>query len=372
MVTPMGEVGREPVRIEVRGPLGHPVAIARGLLAAAPAELRRVGLEPPRRALLVADSAVVAAAEIVRSALDGAGTRAALLALEATEDRKDPRAVAAIWSAALAAGIGRRDAIVSVGGGLVGDVAGFAAATFLRGVAHVAIPTTLLAMVDASTGGKTGINLPLPDGGPGKNLAGAFHPPRLVLVDPSTLASLPDREYRSGLAECVKHALLAGEAELAGLERDAAAIAARDPATVDRLIAANIAFKASVVERDPYERNERALLNLGHTFGHALETTPGLVLTHGEAVALGLVAAAAAGDGPRLAGRIAAITGGFGLPVRLSGPLDRDAFDLRIGVDKKADAAGPRLVLPRGPGRVEVVAATTEAIDAGLSAISPR
>jgi 3-dehydroquinate synthase len=358
-------------RIAVPGELGHPIVIGPGAAGWIAAELRAVDLGPPRKSLLVVDGRVREFGQSLSDSLVTDGHAVSVSWLEASEDRKDLATLDAIWSAALAAGLARRDAIIAVGGGMVGDVAGFAAATFLRGVALVAVPTTLLAMVDASTGGKCGINLPLPRGGTGKNLAGAFHAPRLVAIDPGVLASLGERDFRSGLAECVKHAILDGEGHLAWLEGHRAAISRRDPEVLADLVARSVAVKAAIVGRDPFERGERALLNLGHTFGHALETMPGLDLTHGEAVGLGLVAASAAGGDPGFAARVAALVKSFGLPVALpGGALDRAEFDRRLGVDKKADAGGLRLVLPRAPGRVEVVPAERGLVERGLAALT--
>jgi 3-dehydroquinate synthase len=356
-------------RLAVTGELGHPIVIGRRAPDWLAAELLAVELGPPRKLLLVLDERVARFGQALADALGAAGHAVATARCTATEARKDLATLDAIWSAALAAGLGRRDAIVAVGGGVVGDVAGFAAATFLRGIALVAVPTTLLAMVDASTGGKCGINLPLPRGGTGKNLAGAFHAPTLVAIDPDSLATLGERDFRSGLAECVKHAILDGEEHLAWIEGHRAAIQRRDPADLAELIARSVAVKASIVGRDPHERNERALLNLGHTFGHALETMPGLDLTHGEAVGLGLVAASAAGGDATLAARVLGLVRDFGLPVSLPSGVDRAEFDRRVGFDKKADASGTRLVLPRGPGRVEVVPADRATVDRGLAAL---
>ncbi|MBI1304825.1 MAG: 3-dehydroquinate synthase [Phycisphaera sp.] len=320
-------------------------------------------------------------------ALAAAGARVATVALTADERRKSMRAVEEVWSAALAAGADRGSLVVALGGGLVGDLAGFAAATYMRGIDLVQVPTTLLAMVDASIGGKTGVNLELPGGGLGKNLAGAFWQPKVTVADADTLSTLPIRELRAGLAECAKHAVIAGEDSFAALERDASALAEGDPAALDRLIPASASIKARIVSRDPFERGERAQLNLGHTFGHAIETIPELGLLHGEAVAIGMVAAcrcaAAAGrldDGT--AARIEALLHALRLPTRLSTglstslPSAASAADIRrrMGFDKKNDGIGGtrtlRLVLPSAIGTVEIVADAPErAVAAGLASI---
>lgn len=189
------------------------------------------------------------------------------------------------------AGADRKSLLVAVGGGVVGDVAGFAAASYLRGVALVHIPTTLVAQVDSSIGGKTGVNLP-----EGKNLVGAFYPPKLVITDPDLLRMLPEREFRGGLAEVVKHAIIADAAMFALLEKNMEQVLRRDARALDSLIPRNVQIKARVVSRDERESGFREILNLGHTFAHALESvTRYRCYRHGEAVAWGVMAAALLG-----------------------------------------------------------------------------
>src|SRR5437764_1586418 len=189
------------------------------------------------------------------------------------------------------AGADRKSLVLAVGGGVVGDVAGFVAASYLRGVALVQIPTTLVAQVDSSIGGKTGVNLP-----EGKNLVGAFHPPKLVLSDPEVLRSLPDREFRGGLAEIIKHAVIADAEMFAYLEKNMEKLERRDRPTLEYLIPRNAEIKARVVGRDERESGLREILNFGHTFAHALESvTRYKRYQHGEAVAWGIMAAALLG-----------------------------------------------------------------------------
>src|SRR5207249_2773006 len=176
--------------------------------------------------------------------------------------------------------------IIAFGGGVVGDLAGFVAATILRGVPFIQMPTTLLAMVDASVGGKTGIDHAI-----GKNLIGAFHQPRAVLIDPNVLRTLPPRELRSGLAECVKHDIIRDGDHFATLEASMAKALALDIDYLTNLVAHNVAIKARVVAADPFEKGERAHLNFGHTFGHAIETVSNFSYAHGESGALGMIAA---------------------------------------------------------------------------------
>ena len=270
----------------------------------------------------------------------------------------------------LAAGLTRRSLVVSVGGGAVSDAAGFLAATFMRGVPWVAVPTTLLSMVDAALGGKTAVNLPA-----AKNAVGAFHPPAAVLADPRALATLPPRELRSGLGEVVKYALL----EPALLGR-VAALGARRPDA--GLIAACMRAKLAVVEADPTERGVRSLLNLGHTFGHGVEAAGRFDrYTHGEAVAIGLafafrLAARLGRVGPLAVAEAEAAIEGAGLPIRVPAAVARRAAALMVH-DKKRTAAGLRWVLPRQEGgsawEVEWdVAAADEAVAAVVGEIAGR
>ncbi len=365
---------------------GHPTAllVGEGLLDRASGALGRASVEVAGRRVLLACDEAVRATHGARLAahLADAGAEVAMVGLAASEPDKAMPAVERIWSAALAHGLDRRGLIVAVGGGLVGDLAGFAAATYLRGVDLVQVPTTLLAMVDASIGGKTGVNLSLPGGGLGKNLAGAFWQPRLTIADPRTLATLPSRELRAGLAECVKHAVIDGEDALAALERDATALVAAEPDALLRLIPRSAAVKARIVAADPLERGIRATLNLGHTYGHAIETLPEFQLLHGEAVAIGLVAAATAAEAfpdfareplaERLRRLLDALQLPTGLPARSSPAHTALAGEIRrrMGFDKKNEGGGLRLVLPRAVGDVEVLTGVPEsAVEAGIGSI---
>lgn len=312
------------------------------------------------------------------SALTAAGAQVKVVPLLAQERAKSMRAVETVWSDALSGGADRGALFIALGGGLVGDVAGFAAATFLRGVELVQVPTTLLAMVDASIGGKTGVNLELPGGGLGKNLAGSFWQPTITIADADTLSTLPVRELRAGLAECAKHAVIAGDPLFASLERDAMALSTGDSAAIDRLIPASASVKAAIVARDPFEKGERALLNLGHTFGHAIETIPSLELLHGEAVAIGMAAACRTAVAleilePSTADRVVGLLDALGLPIHLREPVAAAEIRRRMAFDKKVAAGVLRLILPRALGRVEIVSGVAEdAVAAGLASIGAR
>jgi 3-dehydroquinate synthase len=265
-----------------------------------------------------------------------------------------------IHDACLARRLERGSLIVALGGGVIGDMTGYAAATWLRGIAVVQVPTTLLAMVDAAIGGKTGVNHP-----GGKNLIGAFHQPRLVLIDPHTLATLPEREFRAGMAEVIKYGVI-GDAELfADLERAAAPnpsgglanLDAVGPALLLRILERSAAAKAAVVAADEHEGGLRAILNYGHTLGHVIETLSGYnTWLHGEAVAMGMLAAGeiavvlglwSAAEQSRQRALIAAA----GLPQHWP-RLDRNAVLTCLQADKKVRAGKVRFVLPTAIGQV--------------------
>jgi len=255
-----------------------------------------------------------------------------------------------------------RDAcIVALGGGVVGDLAGFTAACWMRGIDFIQMPTTLLAMVDSSVGGKTGVNLPA-----GKNLVGAFHQPRGVFADIDTLATLPAREYRAGLAEVVKGAAIGDPEFFAWLEANADALAAREPAVVSEAIARKVAYKAGVVARDETEQGERALLNLGHTFGHALETAGRYTtLLHGEAVAVGMVLAAQLSQQLGMSTlddtlRLQRLLATLDLPTDVPPGMDAAQLLALMRLDKKNTAGTLRLILWRGIGHTEIVSGVAE------------
>jgi 3-dehydroquinate synthase len=327
-----------------------------------------------------ADAVTIHHAPVLEAAVRGSGVVSTTV-LEATERAKAMPGVERVWDDLMAAGVDRRGLLVAIGGGIVCDLAGFAAASWMRGIELVLVPTTLLSMVDASLGGKTGVNRPRPDGTLLKNMVGAFWPARLVIADTDTLATLGDREYRAGLAECLKHGLIEGEETLAALAADLPGVVARDPEVLPRFVARSVGVKAGIVARDFRESGDRALLNLGHTFAHAIESQAGWGLLHGEAVGIGLVAAAAASvradmADASLVDRVRGLVAGAGLPTRLPGGAAEDSVQVALRaamqLDKKVDAGRLRLVLLRGPGAVEVsVVADPAVVDAGWSAISP-
>jgi len=288
----------------------------------------------------------------------GYQTRSAII--PAGERCKTIDTLSTLWQTFREAGLERFSTVIALGGGVVSDLAGFAAATYMRGVPWVAAPTSLLGMVDASLGGKTGIDLPQ-----GKNLVGSFHPPSLVLADPDVLSTLPEVELRNGLAEVVKHGIIDDPCLLDLLSN----LKLNDPSPdcqgwislqerLDEIVRRAIAVKVKIIQADPYERGHRASLNLGHTLGHALELISGYQLRHGEAVAIGMVAAARLAERMGLAeyGLASAITRvlkNLGLPTAIPANLDRDELIKAMKVDKKRADGKARLVLPLCIGRVK-------------------
>ncbi len=311
--------------------------------------LREGGLAGP--VALVTDANVGPLyADRVAAALRGSGYECRMLTNPAGEEAKTLETVAGLWRGCLQAGLDRRSTVVALGGGVTGDLAGFAASTFLRGVAWVGVPTTLLAMADASIGGKTGFDLP-----EGKNLIGSFYPPRLVLADPDLLASLPERELRSGLAEVVKNGIVGDpvlfEQCAAGLDAVRADLAG--------IVRHGMGVKVAVVEADPFEGGQRAALNLGHTVGHAVETASGYRLRHGEAVSIGMVAEARLSErlgmaSPGLSEEIGVALTELGLPTAIPDELTPEAIIRGMRVDKKKAGGVVRFALPIKIGQVEV------------------
>jgi 3-dehydroquinate synthase len=269
------------------------------------------------------------------------------------EDHKNFTSIEAIYDQLLPSRLDRQTPIIALGGGVIGDMTGFAAATILRGVPFIQLPTTLLSMVDASVGGKTGINHHV-----GKNLIGAFHQPIAVLIDPNVLKTLPLRELRAGLAECIKHDIIRDAEGFARLEGSIEQALKLEIDYLTELVAHNVAIKAAVVAADPFEQGERAHLNFGHTFGHAFETLTRYTMSHGEAVGLGMVAAS------RLAqklgmidqsstARITDLIKRAGLPT-CGAPPDTNAVLESMKFDKKVHGGKLRLILPDRIGHVVI------------------
>ena len=316
-----------------------------------PGALNHIGkwvleLDTPPVVLVCSDTTVAERyAEPVLESLGAAGLRAALHTFSPGDGSKSLGELDAIYRTLGKLRLGRDGLLLALGGGVVSDLTGFAAATWMRGVRYVTCPTTLEADVDASIGGKTGINHAA-----GKNMVGAFHHPDLVAVDPTCLQTLPARDVSAGLAESVKHALIRDAEFLAWHERWARAILAVDPEIMAELIARNLRIKAAVVEADEREEGQRAVLNFGHTIGHAVEQWSRYELRHGEAVALGMVAA---GNMSRALGllaqedadRITDVLRTFKLPLKAPKRLDTDAIVTLTRADKKVRADRRRWIL---------------------------
>jgi 3-dehydroquinate synthase len=338
-------------RVRLGGPRGssYPVQVGSGILPSLGRLLKSTA--PAHLYFIITDSNVrpLYGARLV-SSLRRAGLDARLLAVPAGERSKTREWKARLEDRMLSLGGGRDSAVIALGGGMISDLAGFTAATFQRGVPFVPVPTTLLAMADASIGGKTAVNHPR-----GKNLIGAFHQPRAVLADVATLASLPEREFRAGLAEAVKTAVVGDGALFRRMERSPAALLLRHPGAMAGVVSACCRVKARIVEADERETNLRAVLNFGHTLGHALEHLSRYRLHHGEAVAIGMAlearVASAAGILERDAeARIVALLDRLGLPTRTPKGLSPPRILAAARTDKKARRGALRYALPRRIG----------------------
>ena len=336
------------------GARSYRILVEPGLLGRAGAELARLGVGP--KVALFSDPGILARhGASVREGLIRAGFEVTVVELPEGESAKTLEVAGRGWDALLAAGLDRGSTVVALGGGAVGDLAGFVAATYMRGVNFVQIPTTLLGQVDASIGGKTAIDHPR-----AKNLIGAFHQPRLVLVDPAVLTTLSDREYRSGLAEVIKHGIVLDAAYFADLETSRGPLLEREIGTLTRVVAGSCRLKAHVVERDEQESELRAVLNYGHTIGHAVEAATGFARwTHGEAVALGIAAEALLAERLGMASasttkRQVELLRAVGLPVRGSGAAPSSVMEA-LGHDKKARNGRVPFVLAPEIGTFRVV-----------------
>ncbi len=327
----------------------YDILIGRGLLDRAGAEIRRV-LPQTDKLFVVTDTNVGPLyRDRLNKSLSEAGFRVAFHRIPAGESSKCAGQLFELWEDMTRFGLTRTDAVVALGGGVVGDLAGFGAATILRGVDLIQIPTTLLAQVDSSVGGKVAIDLPA-----GKNLAGAFYQPKLVLMDPDVLNTLPDAVFADGMAEVVKYGCIADSAFLETLEANPTRAAVM--ADIRRVLRTCCAIKAGVVVEDERDTGARMILNFGHTLGHAYELAGGYeIYTHGQAVAAGMVRAAQLGaelgvTPPELPGRIAALVAAVGLPAHI--PCAAEYYEAAVGLDKKGAGEQITLILPDRPGHV--------------------
>ena len=329
----------------------YDIVIGRGLGGRLPALVQAAC--PAARYAVITDSHVATlCGERLVTALRDAKLHADLFQFPAGEWNKTRETWAALSDRLLAAQFGRDSAVLALGGGVVGDVAGFVAATYLRGVPYVQAPTTLLAMIDSSIGGKTGVDVPA-----GKNLLGAFHQPRLVVADLDLLATLPAPQLAAGVAEAVKHGAIADPDYFAFLEREHDAVTTRQPDALEQLVRRSVEIKAGVVAADERETGRRAILNFGHTVAHAVEATVKFAVLHGEAVAIGMayearlaevLGIAAAGT----ADRIRKLLERYGLPRELPESATADGLLATMQLDKKARAGTVRFALPEAVGRM--------------------
>ncbi|WP_296805016.1 3-dehydroquinate synthase [Thiocapsa sp.] len=335
------------------GARAYPIHIGSGLIS--DPDLYRPHLFGSQVMIVTNETVAPLYLEAARSALEGYHVDEVVL--PDGEQHKTLEVWNRIFDALLQARFGRDCTLVALGGGVVGDMTGFAAACYQRGVGFIQVPTTLLAQVDSSVGGKTGINHPA-----GKNMIGAFHQPRAVIADTSTLATLPQRELSAGLAEVLKYGLIRDATFLAWLETHMAELLARDPDALAYIIRRSCEIKAEIVAEDELEAGQRALLNLGHTFGHAIETATGYgTWLHGEAVGVGICMAA---DLSARMGwltdvdveRVRRLVASAGLPVAAPNDLSADRFLELMAVDKKVQDGQLRLVLLQHPGDALVTA----------------
>jgi shikimate kinase/3-dehydroquinate synthase len=343
------------VTLLVRHPGGeYPIHIGPGVLPRIGEALRGVGVAEGSRVAVVTNPVVAPLyGAQVEASLRAAGLQSFVCSVTDGEQHKTLASAAALYEQFLANGLGRSGTVVSLGGGVIGDLAGFAAATFMRGLRFVQVPTTLLAMTDASVGGKTGVDLPQ-----GKNLVGAFKQPALVAIDPAVLTTLPPEEIRSGLAEVIKHGVIGAPDLFAELETGGGDLASWWEGEGVTRLARSLRVKVAVVEEDPFESGRRAVLNLGHTVGHGLERLSDFTLRHGAAVSIGMVAAARLASrlghaSPALADRIEASLASWELPVRLP-PFSPSAIWEAMAHDKKRQGRSLRWVLPCALGDVFV------------------
>ena len=335
-------------RITVPTPEGrYHICIGEGILAQAGRFLANRAVAKGKAAIVSNGEIAAHFGEAISESLRQEGYDPVLCLVPEGEAHKTLATIHGLYDQFVVAGLDRRSPIIGLGGGVIGDMAGFAAATYLRGAPFVQIPTSLLAMVDASVGGKTGVDLPQ-----GKNLVGAFKQPVVVIIDPDVLSELPEEEFRAGLAEIVKHGIL-GDPELFRQMEGAG------PPTLTQMIADAVRVKVEVVIEDPFEQGRRATLNLGHTFGHAIEQVSGYRLRHGEAVAIGVVAAARMAVAltrcaPQTATRIESCLDRLGLPTSASG-LDLDEVYAMMFQDKKRKGKMLRFIIPQAIGDVAII-----------------
>jgi 3-dehydroquinate synthase len=330
----------------------YDVLVQNGVLDSLGKMLKSRGLQYPN--IVTDDHLAQLHSENVRACLIEAGFDPRVIVLPTGEAHKNLETISELWKSFLKNGLDRKSTVIALGGGVIGDLAGFAASTYMRGINWVGIPTTLLSMVDASLGGKTGFDLP-----EGKNLIGSFYPPKLVLADPQMLQTLPEPEFISGMAEVVKHGMI--------YDPELFELCARglDPvkANLEEIVKRAMAVKIKIIEQDPYEKGFRVALNLGHTIGHAVELVSRFELRHGEAVAIGMVTEAKYAERigiakMGLAQTVADVLSKLGLPIAIPNGMPAEEILRAMRVDKKKNAGAIRFALPKEIGQVELVEVT--------------
>ena len=339
------------VAISEQRDASYDILIGRGLLADLPALVKAAC--PASGYAVITDSHVAKLyGEKLVARCHDAKLHVELFAFPAGEWNKTRETWASLSDRMLARHFGRDSAVIALGGGVAGDVAGFVAATYLRGIPYVQIPTTLLAMIDSSIGGKAGVDVPA-----GKNLLGAFHQPRLVVADLDVLGSLAAPQLAAGMAEAVKHGVIADRQYFDALEQEHGAVAAREAGALERVVRRSVEIKAAVVAADEREAGRRAILNFGHTVGHAIEATAKFATLHGEAVAIGMAYEARLAEAlgiaePGTADRVQRLLERYNLPLELPESATEDALVAAMQLDKKAREGTVRFALPQAIGRM--------------------
>lgn len=341
------------------GDRSYPIMIDQGLLSGIGPDLKARGIA--KRFVVVSDDTVAGLyGETVLHSLRRAGFNPEIITFPAGEASKTMATVASLASRLAQLGIDRKDGLIALGGGVTGDITGFLAASYLRGIPFVQIPTTLLAQVDSSVGGKTGVDIP-----EGKNLIGAFYQPRAVYIDSHVLRTLPASELLNGIAEVIKYGVIYDRNFFVFLENQRGAILNRDLPVLEQVIKTCCTIKAEVVSKDEREADLRRILNFGHTIGHAVEADSGYHLAHGSAVAIGMVAASGLASAKGMfpdkdAARLTTLIKNFGLPTTIPAAADRKKLKSYLLTDKKTVAGRPFFVLPTTIGTVEITADVDE------------
>jgi len=335
------------------GKRSYPIMVGAGLLREVGRDLRQRAVA--KRYVVIADDRVAALyGKTLIDSLTGNGISCDLLTFPRGEASKNMVTIARLASSLAQLGVDRKDCLVALGGGVTGDITGFVAAIYMRGIPFVQVPTTLLAQVDSSVGGKTGVDIP-----EGKNLVGVFYQPRAVYIDSRVLTSLPADELLNGLAEVVKYGVIYDRDFFDFLGANREQILQVDPQVIEEVVVRCCQIKAAVVAADEKEADLRRILNYGHTLGHAVEAASDFAIAHGMAVAMGMVAASKLAVAKGLlavseAGRISQVIAGFGLPVAIPRELDHNLMKSFLKTDKKAVAGRPFFVLPTRIGQVTI------------------